>query len=346
MAWHSALAAMLLTLLSTESADSRASPAAFCANVPLRAAERFGCAGFAPAAVCHALRARPPVTLALRMNSEGTKQTSFSEQVHLASTAYDILDASQSLDLRAPGDGLLSSSASHQRKVWRNSCAALCKLSSLLLGGEKAAERDATLRDHGIDFARLCAAASAAPRVEGNDQASRGDANAALGCVRALAILAPHEAAAHSTAVRLAAVMAPFVDSWPPHMISSAHWSLTRLGLIRERGEDDVMAVERAYLKLQLPFKVSHSLLADIPAAEGAEGEVVTLDTLRAEIPFRKGQLVTRSGQRVDERRETCWMADPGLCVFTCLCCSQPVCLSDYHIRMRGYVRGGARFPT
>ena len=336
MAWQSAQAAMLLTLLSTESADSRASPAAFCANVPLRVAERFGCAGFAPAAVCPALRARPPVPLALRMHSAGSKPASFSEQVHMASTACDILDASQSLDLQAPGDGRLASSASHQRKVWlqwRNSCAALCKLSTLLLGGEKAAERDATLRDHGIHFARLCAAASAAPRVEGNDEASRGDAHAALGCVRALAILAPHEAAAHSTAVRLAAVMAPFVDSWPPHMVSSAHWSLTRLGLIGEGGGDDVMAVEHAYLKLQLPFKVSHSLLADVPAVDGADGEAVTLDTLRAEIPFLLGQLVTRSGQKVDERRETCWMADPGLCVSICLCCSQPVCLPILHVR-------------
>ena len=31
------------------------------------------------------------------------------------------------------------------------------------------------------------------------------------------------------------------------------------------------------------------------------------------EVPFRAEQLVTRDGRRVDERRETCWMADPGV---------------------------------
>ena len=39
----------------------------------------------------------------------------------------------------------------------------------------------------------------------------------------------------------------------------------------------------------------------------------LTVDGLAAEVPFRAEQLVTRDGRRVDERRETCWMAEPGV---------------------------------
>ena len=39
----------------------------------------------------------------------------------------------------------------------------------------------------------------------------------------------------------------------------------------------------------------------------------VTVNALAAEVPFRAEKLVTRDGKRVDERRETCWMAEPGV---------------------------------
>ena len=39
----------------------------------------------------------------------------------------------------------------------------------------------------------------------------------------------------------------------------------------------------------------------------------LSVQTLVEEVPFRAEQLVTRDGRRVDERRETCWMADPGV---------------------------------
>jgi alkylated DNA repair dioxygenase AlkB len=39
----------------------------------------------------------------------------------------------------------------------------------------------------------------------------------------------------------------------------------------------------------------------------------LTVDDLASEVPFRAEQLVTRDGRRVDERRETCWMAEPGV---------------------------------
>ena len=38
-----------------------------------------------------------------------------------------------------------------------------------------------------------------------------------------------------------------------------------------------------------------------------------TTDALAAEVPFRRDRLTTRDGTVVDERRETCWMADPGV---------------------------------
>ena len=39
----------------------------------------------------------------------------------------------------------------------------------------------------------------------------------------------------------------------------------------------------------------------------------LTVKSLAAEVPFKVEQLVTRDGIRVDERRETCWMADEGI---------------------------------
>ena len=39
----------------------------------------------------------------------------------------------------------------------------------------------------------------------------------------------------------------------------------------------------------------------------------LTVELLAKEVPFKVEQLVTRDGARVDERRETCWMADEGV---------------------------------
>ena len=39
----------------------------------------------------------------------------------------------------------------------------------------------------------------------------------------------------------------------------------------------------------------------------------LTVASLAEEVPFKVEQLVTRDGARVDERRETCWMADEGI---------------------------------
>ena len=64
---------------------------------------------------------------------------------------------------------------------------------------------------------------------------------------------------------------------------------------------------------------------ADILAAAAAAGsdrssdrttlpvDQLTVESLRLEVPFKVEQLVTRDGARVDERRETCWMADEGV---------------------------------
>ena len=41
--------------------------------------------------------------------------------------------------------------------------------------------------------------------------------------------------------------------------------------------------------------------------------EKLTVELLAKEVPFKVEQLVTRDGARVDERRETCWMADEGV---------------------------------
>ena len=57
----------------------------------------------------------------------------------------------------------------------------------------------------------------------------------------------------------------------------------------------------------------------------------VTLEQVQREVAFRQEQLVTRSGKLVDERRETCWMADDGVGGFAYRCVLKP-------LRRRTYV--------
>lgn len=52
-----------------------------------------------------------------------------------------------------------------------------------------------------------------------------------------------------------------------------------------------------------LPFQV----------LRGATKGLITLEDVRREVPFNADMLTTRSGKKVKERRETCWMAEPGI---------------------------------
>ena len=73
------------------------------------------------------------------------------------------------------------------------------------------------------------------------------------------------------------------------------------------------------------PFKILPDLtarIAGMPRATSGDlgrrldldgDRELTVEALAAEVPFRAEKLVTRDGKRVDERRETCWMAEDGI---------------------------------
>ena len=132
----------------------------------------------------------------------------------------------------------------------------------------------------------------------------------------------------------------------PPHRASVGAWACARLGL------DPASSVVMAFRERNRtnPFRVLPNIVsggdgdagdhldhldatqtggwtsaADILAATAAAGsdrssdrttlpvDQLTVESLAREVPFKVEQLVTRDGARVDERRETCWMADEGV---------------------------------
>lgn len=99
-------------------------------------------------------------------------------------------------------------------------------------------------------------------------------------------------------------------------------WAAARLNL----AASDARGASAAAVQLQratagLPWKVLAAVRPEEKEEEDSEGVPdeddavgrVTVADLAAEVPFRAEQLVTRDGRRVDERRETCWMAEDGI---------------------------------
>ena len=178
-----------------------------------------------------------------------------------------------------------------------------------------------------------------------------GDVADALEALRALGSLAPlpwgiHErhpgdpiASVRPHVSRLIQIVASSHPPIAPHDATPAAWACDRLGLfsddVNEMNDDGTprgwdAATRRAGDVIKraaegLPFKI----LPDLATPGGEFGEnkeprlldevqvdldfELTVEALAAEVPFRAEKLVTRDGKRVDERRETCWMAEDGI---------------------------------
>ncbi len=257
---------------------------------------------------------------------EAPENASFGALVLAATTPGEVVEASAAIPWDAGGK--------KKRKMYRNACAALAKLAQMLTGMGVASARDATVREPG--FVHVCAAAASAARWpqpssshEDSCTMDEEDARAALGALRALALLAPLHGEALESARAICSIIVPFASAWPPHTVSAAHWAAKTLDLDLDLAELQPLA--QAYTVLALPFRISPSMLSRVPAASENAG-YISLDTLRAEIPFKKEKLVTRQGTMVEERRATCWMAEDGVGGLACnarllpvlLCCISP----------------------
>ena len=172
-----------------------------------------------------------------------------------------------------------------------------------------------------------------------------GDVADALEALRALGSLAPlpwvderHPGDPVAMRPRVSKLIQTVASSQPsiaPHDATPAAWACDRLGLfsgVNETNDDDGWdaATRRAGDVIAraaegLPFKILPDLtarIAGVPRGEFGDSarrldldldRELTVEALAAEVPFRAEKLVTRDGKRVDERRETCWMAEEGI---------------------------------
>ena len=172
-----------------------------------------------------------------------------------------------------------------------------------------------------------------------------GDVADALEALRALGSLAPlpwvderhpgDPVAMRPHVSRLIQIVAS-ANHIAPHDATPAAWACDRLGLFGSTSETNETngwdaATRRAGDVIKraaegLPFKILPDLATSSGTPRGEFGDSgisdldfldldfsLTVEALAAEVPFRAEKLVTRDGKRVDERRETCWMAEDGI---------------------------------
>jgi len=187
----------------------------------------------------------------------------------------------------------------HQRKRQRYATNALTRLVKYLIGVEVDGERQRAVESEALRRLVVCAAAAlgtATPWVDDTDVTSFVDLLRALGALGPL----PDTCAA---AVR------PLFEHFDGALVHrTVHLSPAKLSSLEWAGHRLFHGVEyagiaAAHAALNLPFRVLHALAKD----------VVSLDAVRREVKFTKDLLTTRDGKTVSERRETCWMAEPGI---------------------------------
>ena len=212
---------------------------------------------------------------------------SAAQLVNDAKSALDILTAAASLPL--PTDASLApheSQLHHRRKRKKTCSRALQRLAKMLVGTRREdARREAT---SATQFARLVAGAL---WIDDDDE-TRNDPEAGVlftETARALGSLAPFEM---EEAARVNFYATAAAATLPPRCATVVAWALARCGSAVPSEVDVAMR--------GVPFRFQPYLTAGL----------IDLETLKREVPFKREQLTTRDGRRVDERRETCWMGE------------------------------------
>ena len=181
----------------------------------------------------------------------------------------------------------------HRQKRLIASSLALRRLAKMLVGVEQVEERARATSTEA--FATLCAGALS---IGDDDGVNLDDTHASVFAetMRAIGTLAPPREHVSEEIKSLARTRAEaFGSATQAKYATAIKYGLDALGV------DVPGALERALTGV--PFRFMPRLASGL----------VTMDALRAEVKFRTEQLVTRDGTRVDERRQTCWMADDGV---------------------------------
>ena len=272
---------------STPNARSRHRPSPRRAPfrvTPRRAAPamRASAASTAPPSA-HA-RARPPAR-GIRTSARGVSKSP-GAIVNDATRAIDILQLAWAIALPSDDPSVPRSRASTGTARRRTCAMALRRLAKLLVGVERAREREAIVNDAAFGRVVEGALCDADEESCGDDDAR---ATALEETARALGSLAPFELTANA---RGYLERASRTTTMPAKCASVVSWALARCGL------ETPSEVENALRGT--PFRFCPKMSAGL----------IDLDELRREVGFRREKLTTRDGRRVDERRETCWMGE------------------------------------
>jgi hypothetical protein len=183
-----------------------------------------------------------------------------------------------------------------------------------MVGISAADEKSRVLRE-GF-FRRICIAASS-PLIDektGATTAEKSDVSNYVEVVRNLGALGPlPEDIALEVVYPLIASLCSFLPqkgggdkqnllTLTSPEIARLEWAYRRIR-ISDRPAPFEAELQAAANDLKLPFKVFHGLTKGL----------IDVNEVRDTVPFRSEKLQTRDGRSVTERRETCWMADPGI---------------------------------
>jgi len=264
------------------------------------------------------LLSSPALSSSFAVPTTGTSEgVSAAEAISKATNPFAMLDAS--LLLIAPGEEKLHyhHQAVHQKKRQSAATNALKRLAKMLVGvaPEVGERRLQILRDARFDRIVICALT---PVGDEATVAEVNEFNSFVASLTHLAILSPlplalFEARISSLLGKMDKQLDTIASSIEAEQLCALHWAISRLRLLHPptspslpppfSSSSSSSQIEKAFLALDLPFRV----------IQGGVTELLSIKEIKESVPFKKENLITRDGNRVQERRQTCWMAEEGI---------------------------------
>ena len=230
---------------------------------------------------------------------------SASELVATATSVSEVLHAASLLHL--PEDQCFKPHLRqlvHQRKRIKTATHALKRLSKWLVGISCDVERTEVVSSKKFHKLARCATLPLQAESDKNDgippRPSKEDIEFYCDAIRALGILNPPLSIVNIVENSLIVMGEHVAENASDASVSGALIALERLNLMGSKVMEPIVERER---KLNLPFKLLPSLVAD----------KITMEEIDSEVTFRQDTFTTLKGDKVLERRLTCWMADKGV---------------------------------
>eukprot|EP01041_Mallomonas_annulata_P008353 gene8353-17211_t len=230
-------------------------------------------------------------------------ESSAAEAISTAKSAFQILQAAEKLIF--PGEETLhfQTQEHHQKKRQSAGTNALKRLTKMLSGISTTSERQNISANPLFERLLYCAFAPISSSMD-SKTVPKQTLLMYMDALRTLGPLSPIPNHLKSNIVR------PFLEtiqplivsesgSIPPSYISGCEWACRRLDL----DPADYKQISLIYKSLQLPFHLECNLVSNL----------ITINDMKNEVPFQVENLITRDGKKVQERRETCWMAESGV---------------------------------